>query len=120
MARILLVDDDVANLGIAASALGADGHSIVTAGDGSDALDRFKAAPAAFDLVVADVQMPGLDGIALVEMLLAARPGLKVILMSGLAGELTRAEQLRARGVKLLSKPYTIDALRTAVRVSAG
>jgi CheY-like chemotaxis protein len=115
MARILLVDDDPANLGVAGRVLTEQGHTITTATDGSEALDQFTAAPEAFDLVVADVQMPGLDGIALVEQMLAMRTGLKAILMSGLQGELTRAEQLKARGVHLLSKPYTLEALKGAV-----
>lgn len=116
MAHILLVDDDAATLAVAAGALGADGHTTVTAGDGGEALERFDAGPTGFDVVVADVQMPGVDGIALAEALLASHPGLKVILMSALVGELARADQLKARGVLLLSKPYTLDTLRAAVR----
>lgn len=119
MLRILLVDDDAANLGLAANALAADGHAVVTATDGTEALERYKTDPAAFAVVVADVQMPGLDGIALVEAMLAISPAQKAILMSGLSGELTRAEQLRRRGVALLSKPYTIEGLRAAVRTAA-
>ena len=120
MARVLLVDDDTAALGLAAKALTADGHAVVTASDGVEALERFRAAPANCDIVVADVQMPGLDGIALVEAVLAERPQTRAVLMSALAGELTRAEQLAVRGVTVLSKPYTLDALKAAVRRTVG
>lgn len=120
MARVLLVDDDAAALGLAANALRADGHAVTTAADGLEALERFRATPAAFDLVITDVQMPGLDGIALVETVLAERAGTRAVLMSALAGELTRAEQLAARGVGVLSKPYTLDSLKGAVRKAVG
>lgn len=115
MARILLVEDDATALSIAAAALREAGHDVTPTGDGVEALDRFKANPGAFDVVVTDVQMPGLDGIGLAEHVLAIAPRLKVILMSGLAGELSRAESLKSRGVIVLSKPYTLEILKSAV-----
>ena len=74
MARILLAEDDAATRDLVQRALGLEGHEVVVTQDGVEALEKLQAAPARFDVLVTDVQMPGLDGIALVEKGLAANP----------------------------------------------
>lgn len=116
MARVLLADDDQATCELVARALSGDGHDVEIAADGQEALDRFLAAPESFALVIADVQMPLIDGIALIEQVRAAHPGIKAVLMSALSGELVRAQRLAATGVQLVSKPISLEALRAQVR----
>ncbi|HXF53276.1 MAG TPA: response regulator [Hyphomicrobiaceae bacterium] len=120
MARILLAEDDKATREVIARALEADGHSVTQSLDGQEALDRLTAAPAGIDLLVSDVEMPGLDGVTLVERALAAQPRLKVLLISGFSGGLERAERLKGAGVRSVSKPFTLDALRSEVRALLG
>lgn len=65
MARILLVDDEDTVRGFLKRGLELDGHTVVTAIDGSDGLDRLSEAGGGFDLMLTDIRMPLMDGIAL-------------------------------------------------------
>jgi two-component system, cell cycle response regulator CpdR len=118
MARILLVDDDAATLAMVGRALAADGHHVVSCQAGQDALDRLLSAPAAFDLLVSDLQMPGLDGAKLAQRAVAASPRLRIVLMSGFIGGVERAHAIKGAAVRFLSKPFTLDAIRTEVRAA--
>lgn len=120
MARILLAEDTPATSEMVRHALSTDGHEVVVAHDGTEALERILAPGEAYDLVISDVEMPSLDGIALIGKALEARPGMKVILMSGFAGGLERAEALKGRISGTLSKPFTLDQVRAAVRAALG
>lgn len=120
MARILLADDEATARDLMKRALVADGHHVVEAQDGQEALDLVSADPATFDLVISDVQMPVLDGIAMVEQALALSPGLKAIVMSGFAAGLTSAARLPAARVHVLTKPVPLDALKAAVAAALG
>lgn len=112
MAKILVADDDEFARDMVRRALEADGHTVVTVEDGSDALAAFDA-DAAFDLVVTDVQMPNIDGLALVQSLIARRPALKIIIMSGLADELSQAKALLSSTVRMIAKPVTLEQIRS-------
>lgn len=116
MARILLAEDDAATRDLVQRALGLDGHEVVVTQDGSEALEYLRAAPAAVQLLISDVQMPALDGIGLIEAGLKAVPGLRVVLMSGFADELDRAEHLRGKIARVISKPFTLEQIRSAVK----
>jgi CheY-like chemotaxis protein len=117
MARILLADDDVATRDLVQRALALDGHQVVSTQDGSEALDQLKDA-GRFDLLITDVQMPGLDGVTLVEKGLAASPKLRIVLMSGFSDELGRAEHLRARISGVIAKPFTLEQIRAVVKAT--
>jgi two-component system, cell cycle response regulator CpdR len=118
MARILLADDDAATRDLVQRALATDGHSVVSTQDGAEALDKLREAPDSFDLVITDVQMPGLDGIALAEAGTAENAKLRVVLMSGYSGELDRADRLKSRISQILVKPFTLEQVRSAVRAA--
>ncbi|MFW5856337.1 MAG: transporter substrate-binding domain-containing protein [Planctomycetota bacterium] len=115
-ARILLVDDEPAIRETGAALLQNLGHTVITAEDGQQAVDRFRADPGAFDLVILDMVMPHLGGREAYRALRAVDPGVKVLLASGysLNGE---AQGLLDEGVLgFLQKPYRQDTLRHAVR----
>lgn len=116
MARILLAEDDPAARTLMARALAGDGHSVIEAEDGQAALQAMSAEPAAIDVLVTDVDMPGLDGIALAGRARALKPGLRVLLISGFADGLGRAQELGSAGVRTLLKPASIEGLRREVR----
>jgi CheY-like chemotaxis protein len=118
MARILLADDDAATRDLVQRALAMDGHAVTLTQDGAEALEKLQHAPGSIDLLISDVQMPGLDGIALAEQALAAQATLRVILMSGFADELGRAEHLKGKVARVLSKPVTLEQIRTAVKAA--
>ena len=116
MARILLAEDTPATSDMVKRALTGDGHDVVVVGDGSEALEHLSAPGAHFDLMITDVQMPGLDGIALIEKAFQIRPDLGVVLMSGFAGGLERAESLKGQVRGVLSKPFTLEQIKAAAR----
>jgi CheY-like chemotaxis protein len=115
MALILLADDDAATRDLVKRALEADGHTVSVTHDGLEAAERL-AGGESFDVLVTDVAMPGLDGIALAGRAIASRPGLRIVLMSGLSEQLDKARTLKAARLATLSKPFSLDQARTAVR----
>lgn len=116
MARILLADDDKGSRDLVRRALELDGHKVVTADDGAEAQAVIQSG--AFDLLVSDVQMPGLDGISLARDALARLPGIRIVLMSAYADGLDRAGSLVAGGARVLVKPFAIDRIRAEVRAA--
>jgi two-component system, cell cycle response regulator CpdR len=118
MARILLADDDAATRDLVTRALATDGHNVEATQDGTEALEKLQAAPTAYDLLITDVQMPGLDGIALAEQGLAGSPRLRIVLMSGFADELGRAGQLKSKVSSVLTKPFTLEQIKSAVKAA--
>lgn len=117
MARILLADDEAATRDLVRRALSADGHEVVATEDGQEALDRLTGGER-FDLLVSDVQMPGLDGLSLVEKALAAQPDLAVVLMSGHVSQLERAQSMQSRLKATVTKPFTLEQIRAVVRAA--
>ena len=119
MARILLAEDDAATRDLIQRALTMDGHQIIVTQDGAEALEKLQATQGT-DLLISDVQMPGVDGIELVEKALAHQSALKVILMSGFSDELGRAGHLKGRIARVISKPFTLEQIRAAVKSVLG
>ena len=115
MARILLVDDEETVRGFLKRGLEMDGHAIITAIDGSDALDRLSEAGGAFDLVLTDIRMPIMDGIALALAAKRDYPGLTILLMTGYADQRERARGLQAIVADVLTKPFSLADLRSTV-----
>jgi len=115
MAKILLVDDEEPVRGFLKRGLELDGHNVTTATDGSDALDRLSETGGGFDLVLTDIRMPIMDGIALA---LAAKrdfPSLPILLMTGYADQRERAKNLDVIVEDVLTKPFSLAEARAAV-----
>ena len=115
MARILLVDDEEAVRGFLKRGLELDGHAITTAIDGADALDRLTENHGAFDLLLTDIRMPIMDGIALALAAKRDYPGLTILLMTGFADQRERARGLQAIVADVLTKPFSLADLRGVV-----
>ena len=115
MARILLSDDEDAVRSFVKRALEMDGHHVTPAVDGADALDRLTESGGAFDLLLTDIRMPMMDGIALA--LAAARdfPAVTILLMTGYADQRERAAGLDALIHDVVTKPFSLDQIRSAV-----
>jgi two-component system cell cycle response regulator CpdR len=60
--------------------------------------------------------MPGIDGVRLAEQAVAAEPKLRILLMSGFPEELERAKTVKAVRLGVLTKPFTLEQVRGAVR----
>jgi two-component system, cell cycle response regulator CpdR len=115
MSRILIAEDEEALRAMCARGLTMDGHEVMTAADGSEALDVLTREGGRFDLLLTDVRMPIMDGIALA--LNAARdfPNVTILLMTGFADQRERAQGLEALIHDVITKPFTLVALRAAV-----
>lgn len=112
---ILLVEDDPRVRSVAERVLRADGHRVIAASDGFDALERFSARSGPIDVVVTDVVMRGMGGPALVERLLAQDPDIRVVYISGYTAEHSAATAL-SDGAMFLAKPFRPRQLAAAVR----
>ena len=115
MPRVLIADDEDSMRSLVARAIGMDGHTIVTAQDGAEALEILIREAGAFDLLLTDILMPVMDGIALA--LTAARdfPDLTILLMTGFADQRERASGLNAIVYDVVTKPFSVADIRTAV-----
>ena len=111
MARILVADDDQFTREMAQRALQTDGHTVVMAADGSEALALFGSEPT-FDLIITDVDMPNVSGLELTEAVIAQNAAQRIIIMSGLADELVRARALLSPTVRMITKPVTLEQIR--------
>ena len=113
--RVLVVDDEPQIARLAQMALAAEGHEVVLAASGEDALARLAEQP--FDLVVSDVGMgEGMNGWELVERGRALYPSIHWLLATGW-GATIDSDEARSRGIEaVLAKPYRVGALRALVR----
>ena len=114
MARILVAEDDQFTREMVQRALEADGHEVVVAEDGGEALGLVHGGQS-FDLVLTDVEMPNLTGLELTEQLIGKNTGQRVIIMSGIADELARASSLIGPTVRMITKPVTLEKLKSEV-----
>ena len=115
MARVLIADDEDSMRLLVARAVAMDGHETVTAADGAEALDILTGDAGGFDLLLTDIKMPIMDGIALA--LAAARdfPDLVILLMTGFADQRERASGLNAIVHDVVTKPFSVADIRAAV-----
>jgi two-component system, cell cycle sensor histidine kinase and response regulator CckA len=107
---ILLVEDDRAVRETLAAVLGDSGYRVFKAGNGMEALDLYAQSRDEIELLISDVVMPALSGPLLAQRLLAERPTLPVLLMSGYSDELFAQGPLDER-IGFLQKPFTLDQL---------
>ncbi|MBF0162372.1 MAG: response regulator [Magnetococcales bacterium] len=120
MARILVVDDDIAIRAFLREVLEADGHQVDEAGDGKQGVLCYQKQPS--DLVITDILMPEKDGVELIMELQESFPEIKIIAMSGGGRGLDAQFSLRiARdfgAIQQLEKPFTRKrVLETVYRV---
>lgn len=114
MARILVVDDESSVREFLIRALSHYGHEVTIAADGSEALVALGAAP--FDLLLTDIVMPVLDGIALALKAAREHPDMIILMMTGYAEEKKRAHNLDALIHDVVMKPFSMDQIYAAVQ----
>jgi CheY-like chemotaxis protein len=113
VAAILLAEDDEAVREFVKRALGHYGHRVTAVGDGGAALAALEESP--YDLLLTDIVMPGMDGIALALKATKERPALPVVLMTGFAAERQRAHNLDALIDRVVSKPFSLKEICAVV-----
>jgi CheY-like chemotaxis protein len=115
MPRVLVADDEESMRLLVARAIAMDGHEVVTAEDGADALEILTRDNGAFDLLLTDIKMPVMDGIALALAVARDFPRMTILLMTGFADQRERASGLDAIVHDIVTKPFAVADIRTAV-----
>jgi two-component system, cell cycle response regulator CpdR len=115
MARILIAEDEDGIRTLIARALRQDGHDVMTANDGAHALDVLAREQGAFELLLTDIRMPVMDGIALAYAAARQHPAVTILVMTGYADQRERAQDLEALIHDVIAKPFSLGAVRRAV-----
>ena len=113
---MLVVEDDEQLRRLTHRALAAHGYTVLEADRGRVALDIARRHKGMIDLLLTDIVMPDTDGRKLADTLRAARPGLRVLYMSGYPAGAIASHGMLEPGVAYLAKPFTTDAITRKVR----
>ena len=113
---VLVVEDDDQLRRLTHRALAARGYTVLEADRGRAALDIARRHKGMIDLLLTDVVMPDTNGRKLADALRAARPGLRVLYMSGYPDGAIASHGMLEHGVAYLAKPFTTEAITRKVR----
>ncbi len=111
MARILLAEDDKGMRQFLTLALERAGHEVEAEEDGFKAFECLNQSEQPFDVLLADIVMPGMDGIELSEKAIQVQPGIKILFITGFAA--VAMDRLKGSPQKppVLSKPFHLNEL---------
>jgi two-component system cell cycle response regulator CpdR len=104
VAKILLAEDDESMRTFLANALVRAGHQVDAVGDGLSAEGAVRRED--YDVLVADIVMPGIDGIELARRASSAQPQIRVMFITGFAAVALKAREEAPRDARVLSKPF--------------
>lgn len=111
---ILLIDDQPQVLRVMAEMLASDGHRMIEAGSGREALARLEAGERV-DLVLTDLGMPGMTGWEVAGAIRRRWPHLPVGILTGWGEELPASQEERDTVDFLIAKPFTLRTIREAI-----
>ncbi len=109
MARILVAEDDDAMRQFLSVALSRSGHDVVAVSDGDSALQNISRET--FDLLLADIRMPGVDGLEVARAARNRMPELPIMLITGYAADALDARDLIDSDVRVFSKPFHLQEI---------
>jgi CheY-like chemotaxis protein len=109
--RILVIDDNAAIRELLRLVLEEEGYEVIEAADGAEGLQRYQGAPT--DLVITDLQMPGMDGLELLRALQSMVPTPVLMAISGDRDALTQARRFTPH---TFAKPLPLEQVLAAVR----
>lgn len=113
--RILIIEDEPRILGFVTRGLAAEGFSVVPAADGEEGLRL--ARDLGCDLVLLDLLLPEVDGLAVLEQLERLRPGLPVLILTARTDMATKLRSFRLGASDYMTKPFSLDELLARIRV---
>ena len=113
-ANVLVAEDNPAVREFVVRALTSVGHKVAAAIDGQQAMDMLVQEK--YDVLVTDIVMPNVDGIALAMKATRLFPDLRIIMISGYAQERMRAHNLEALVHQIIAKPFSLEEICEAVR----
>jgi DNA-binding response OmpR family regulator len=110
---ILIAEDEVMVRNLIRHILQAEGHEILAAADGYEALELSRKYDGTIDMLITDIKMPRMDGLALIEKLRKERPNMRILIMSGHFSEELRGQEA---GFTFLRKPFPPGVFLDKVR----
>jgi two-component system, cell cycle response regulator CpdR len=113
-ARVLIAEDNPAVREFIVRSLATAGHKTAAVADGQQALDTL--AHEKFDVLITDIVMPNVDGIALALKAVRLFPDLRIVMISGYAQERMRAHNLDALVHRIIAKPFSLEEICAAVK----
>lgn len=112
--HILVTDDEDSVRDFVERALNYAGYAVTTAENGAVALEKLQKQK--FDLLLTDIVMPELDGIALALKAAKDYPDMKILMMSGYANQRQRAHNLDVLAHEVISKPFSLDEITRKIK----
>ena len=114
MAKILIVDDELSIIEVLRTLLSREGHSIVTSGNGKDALRKLKEN--VFDLLITDIRLPEIDGITLLQQARELQSHLAVIVITAYAKVDNAVDAMKNGAFDYVTKPFKFDEILLTVQ----
>ncbi len=114
--RVLLVDDEEILIEMGQVILGRLGYQVVATTSPVEAVELFRSDPQRFDIIITDLTMPKMTGVELAAEITALRPGVPIILCTGLAGKITEEEAGQSGIQAMIKKPVSKNDLAKTVR----
>jgi excisionase family DNA binding protein len=118
--RILVVDDEASIRDLLAKTLALAEYDVDTASDGSAALDRLRERRGSYNLMIADLRMPGMDGLTLIREVKRLRPDLPIIIITGFSTESSAIEAVNLGVAGYLTKPFRVPQVLEAAAKALG
>jgi len=118
--RVLVVDDESSIREMLSKTLALADYEVDTAPDAPAALDLLRSAPAAYDLLIADLKMPGMDGLSLIRQVKQLRSGLPIIIITGFSTESSAIEAVNLGVAAYLTKPFRVPQVLAAAARAMG
>ena len=116
--RVLVVDDEASIRDLLSKTLALAEYDVDTAPDGTTALDRMRAL--SYDLLIADLRMPGMDGITLIRQAKRMKADLPVIIITGFSTESSAIEAVNLGVAGYLTKPFRVPQVLAAASKALG
>jgi excisionase family DNA binding protein len=117
-ARVLVVDDEASIRDLLSKTLALAEYEVDTAADASAALDRVRGVE--YDLLIADLKMPGMDGLTLIRQVKRIRSELPVIIITGFSTESSAIEAVNLGVAGYLTKPFRVPQVLAAAAKALG
>ncbi|NLB60313.1 MAG: sigma-54-dependent Fis family transcriptional regulator, partial [Lentisphaerae bacterium] len=114
MAKILLVDDEPSILSVLSVLLKAEGYEVMPIDAGEKAAELLKSTQ--FDLMISDICMRPLDGMALLKLAREEQPSMSVLMITGYGSVETAVEALKMGAFDYITKPFKVDELLITVQ----
>lgn len=112
--KILIAEDEEITLKHMSYALGQEGYSVTTSKNGTDALKKIEGED--FDILIADIKMPGIDGLTLLAEVKDKHPNTEVIIITGFGSVESAVEAMKRGATDYITKPFNLDELNLKIK----